>query len=64
MRGEKMYYTIGEVAEMLGMCYNSIWAYCKRGYLPAIQLDRTYRIGAKELQKFIRERKVKKSGVK
>ncbi|RXG64695.1 DNA-binding protein [Candidatus Atribacteria bacterium 1244-E10-H5-B2] len=47
-----------EVASRLNMHYNTIYKYIRSGELKAVRFKRVYRIEEKDLQKFIKDRRV------
>jgi len=49
---------LNEVASRLNMHYNTIYKYIKSGELKAVRFKRVYRIEEKDLQKFIKDRRV------
>jgi len=51
--------SLKEVAEKLGMHYNTIYKYVRAGDLKAIKFKKVYRIEEQELEKFIRSKKFK-----
>ena len=58
-----MYYSISEVAEMMNLNYYTILFWCKTGKLPAVCLNKTYRISIKEFKELLEEGKIKKKVV-
>ena len=48
-----------EVADKLGMHYNTIYNYVRAGELKAVKFKKVYRIEEEELEKFIRSKKFK-----
>ena len=50
--------TIQEVAEKLNLHYNTVYSYIRKGELKAVQFDRVYRVKEKDLQEFLKKRKV------
>jgi len=59
--GEKMkhYYTTKEVADKLEVTYGTAYAWIKEGILPAYKFSREFRISVTDLDKFIKDKKVK-----
>ena len=51
--------SLQEVAEKLGMHYNTIYKYVRAGELKAIKFKKVYRIEEQELEKFIKSKKFK-----
>jgi len=51
--------SLKEVAEKLGMHYNTIYKYVRAGELKAIKFKKVYRIEEQELEKFIKSKKFK-----
>jgi len=51
--------TLKEVAKRLDLHYNTIYSYVQSGELKAIKFKRVYRIEEQELDKFIKDKKVK-----
>ena len=51
--------SLKEVAKRLNLHYNTIYSYVKSGDLKAIKFKRVYRIEEQELDKFIKDKKVK-----
>ena len=51
--------SLKEVAEKLGMHYNTIYNYVRAGELKAVKFKKVYRIEDQELEKFIRSKKFK-----
>jgi len=51
--------TLYEVAKRLNLHYNTIYSYVRSGELKAIKFKRVYRIEEQELEKFIKDKKVK-----
>jgi len=57
---KKGYYTPQEVADILGLCRDTIWRYIKAKKIKVIKLtEKNFRIEKKELEKFLNKRKVK-----
>jgi excisionase family DNA binding protein len=55
---EKEFYSIKEVAQMIGVSTNTIHNWLKKDKLPYVQISaKTIRIPAKGLQKFLEEKK-------
>lgn len=54
--------TTKEVAKKLNMHYMTIYQWCHDGVLPAIQIDKVYRIDEDELAKFLETKKRKAKG--
>lgn len=59
----KYYYTTQEVADRLEVTYGTAYSWIKEGILPAYKFNREFRISARELNKFIRDKKVKNNKV-
>lgn len=57
-KGRIQMLTLNEVASRLNMHYNTIYKYIKSGELKAVRFKRVYRIEEKDLQKFIKDRRV------
>lgn len=55
------FYKISEVAEMMNLNWMTVYWWCRRGDIPAVHINRTYRIPVKEFKRFLRDRKIKKS---
>jgi len=55
----KLLLSLKEVAERLGMHYNTIYNYVKSGELKAIKFKKVYRIEEEELQRFIKNKRFK-----
>lgn len=51
--------TLKEVAKKLNLHYNTVYNFVKSGELKVIKLGRIYRIEEQELDKFIKDKKVK-----
>lgn len=51
--------SLKEVAERLGMHYNTIYNYVRSGELKAIKFKKVYRVEEQELEKFIKSKKFK-----
>lgn len=51
--------SLKEVADRLGMHYNTIYNYVRSGELKAIKFKKVYRVEEQELEKFIRSKKFK-----
>jgi len=49
--------TLAEVAERLRLHINTVREYAKAGKIPAIKLDRAWRVEEEDLRKFLEERK-------
>ena len=49
--------SLKEVAEKLGMHYNTIYNYVRSGELKAVKFKKVYRIEEEELEKFIKSKK-------
>ncbi|MBA7549277.1 hypothetical protein ES705_41753 [subsurface metagenome] len=56
-RGSKML-TIQEVAKQLNCHYMTIYYWVRDGKLPAVQLNKIYRISEEDLKKFLKNKKV------
>lgn len=52
--------TLKEVAKRLNLHINTVQEYVKEGKIPAIKLDRVWRVEEKDLEEFITERKTKR----
>jgi len=51
---------ISKVAEVLGVCRESVWRYIRKGKLKAIKLSaRNFRIEEKDLKRFLKKHKTK-----
>ena len=51
----KVYYTTGEVAEMLGVSVTTVWKWCQEGKIQAIKtLGGQYRIPHEELERILK----------
>lgn len=59
----KMYYAVSEVAEMMNLNYYTILYWCRDGKLPAVYINKTYRIPIKDFKEFLEEGKIKKKVV-
>jgi len=59
----KMYYSISEVAEMMNLNYYTILYWCRASKLPAVCINKTYRIPIKEFKELLEEGKIKKKVV-
>ena len=57
----KNYYSLEEVAEMLGVNYQLIYRLVRNGELPAIQLGRVYRVEKNDLKNYLESCKNRKS---
>lgn len=55
----KVLLTAQEVANMLKLNVLTVYEYIRRAKLQAVKLGRNYRIEEKDLEKFIKEHKVK-----
>jgi excisionase family DNA binding protein len=51
--------TITEIAKKLRLDYQTIYMWVRQGRLPAIQVDKAYRINEADLAKFLEANKVK-----
>lgn len=49
--------TLAEVAEKLRLHINTVREYVKAGKIPAVKLDRVWRVEEEDLRKFLEERK-------
>jgi len=49
----KRYYTISDVAKMLGLSYRTIWEWIKKGKLPAKRLGKKYLISHDSLTRLL-----------
>lgn len=58
-----MYYSVSEVAEMMNLNYYTVLYWCREGKLPAVCINKTYRVPIKELKEFLEEKKIKKKVV-
>jgi len=58
-----MYYSVSEVAEMMNLNYYTVLYWCRDGKLPAVCINKTYRVPIKELKEFLEEKKIKKKVV-
>ena len=56
------FYTVGQVAELLQVHWQTVLNYIKGGKLEAVKLGRGYRISKEALDKFIKQNTSKKSG--
>lgn len=57
------YYRISEVAEMLNLCWNTVYFWCRDGKCPVVRVNGIYRIPIKEFKEFLEEREIKKKVV-
>jgi excisionase family DNA binding protein len=55
----KVLLTAKEVADMLKLNVLTVYEYIRKSKLPAVKFGRSYRIEEKDLNKFIKEHKVK-----
>lgn len=53
------YLTTKQVADLLGVKVVTIRRYIQSGKLPAVQLEKEFRISKKDLEEFLNKRKVK-----
>ena len=51
--------TLYEVAKRLNLHSNTIYSYVRSGELKAIKFKRVYRVEERELEKFIKDKRVK-----
>lgn len=58
-----LYYSISEVAEMMNLNYYTILYWCRDGRLPAVCVNKTYRIPIKEFKELLEGGKIKKKVV-
>lgn len=49
----KMYYSLAEVANMLGITRRSMYNYLEAGKIKAIKVGRNWRISAKDVQEIL-----------
>ena len=62
--GEEMeYLSTQEVADKLSVSYLSVYYWIRDGVLPAYKFRRAFRISVTDLNKFIRDKKVKNKKV-
>jgi len=54
-----VYLTIQEVSDRIGLAYITVYQYCRTGKIPCVQFDRVYRVSEKELNKWLKTKKVK-----
>ena len=59
----KHYYTTQEVADKLSVSYGTVYVWIKEGILPAYKFRREFRVSATDLNKFIKDKKVKNNKV-
>lgn len=57
MEENKNYYSLEEVADMLGVNYQLIYRLVRSGEIPAIQLGRVYRVQRADLMSYLESRK-------
>ena len=61
MDDNKNYYSLEEVADMLGVNYQLIYRLVRSGEIPAIQLGRVYRVQKDDLQDYLESCKNRKN---
>lgn len=52
------YFTTQQVADKLGVTYLTVYFWIRDNWLPAYKFKKDFRINAKDLNKFIKDRKV------
>lgn len=52
--------TLKEAGKRLGFAYITLWTWVKANKIPHYVINGSYRIDEKDLEKFLRERKVKR----
>jgi len=52
------YYTTQQVADKLGVAYLTVYQWIKNNWLPAYKFKKDFRVNVKDLNKFIKDRKV------
>jgi len=52
------YLTCPEVAKQLKVRSNTIYTWCKKGYLPHVRIERTVRVVKEDLEKFLKEKRI------
>ena len=55
---------IQEVSNRIGMSYISVYNYCRTGKIPCVQFDRVYRVSERELNKWLKSKKVEVKNIK
>lgn len=59
-----VYLSIQEVSNRIGMSYISVYNYCRTGKIPCVQFDRVYRVSERELNKWLKSKKVEVKNIK
>lgn len=47
--------TIGEAAQMFGLCYHTVWRMCRDNKIRHARFGRTYRLNSDDLAAFVQQ---------
>ena len=60
---QKPFYSLEEIAEMLGVTYQLIYRLVRSGEIPAVRLGRLYRVSKPDLERYLEQSKGAVQGI-